>query len=325
MRWLQAGWMPGASRLVGTASVTSATRSWLSLASVLLGTTDTCHTKTSRNAVPPHVTGFSSAPNRGARKVFAQAVESGRRYRINPSAGACLGVHRDSQRRLAKVIVVPPPGMITLDEAAIRAGVTRLNFDYHRKRGNVVGAEVRSHGPNGEKRSYIAEGFKLTIPKPKKRTTARNRGPSRPDPFRNGGAEDRHGTKDVQAQGSARPDPRRDADISKHQAVPGTSFTVTFRWRSLPAPACRHCRLRYRSRWGGPDLPSGIRSGYVCRLSSSHGSPIWLPARSVGAVACLVTASKPRCSRKATPIYGHGAGRARAVSSCTLPVSGLPL
>ena len=34
----------------------------------------------------------------------------------------------------------------------------------------MVGAEVRSHGPNGEKRSYIVEGFKLTIPKPKKRT-----------------------------------------------------------------------------------------------------------------------------------------------------------
>ena len=82
----------------------------------------------------------------------------------------CLGVHRDSQRRLAKVIVVPPPGMITLDEAAIRAGVTRGNFDYHRRQGHVVGAEVRSHGPNGEKRSYIAEGFKLTIPKPQKRT-----------------------------------------------------------------------------------------------------------------------------------------------------------
>ena len=79
-------------------------------------------------------------------------------------------MHRDSQRKLAKVIVVPPPGMITLDEAAIRAGVTRLNFDYHRKRGHVVGAEVRSHGPNGEKRSYIVEDFKVTIPKRQKRS-----------------------------------------------------------------------------------------------------------------------------------------------------------
>ena len=84
--------------------------------------------------------------------------------------GACLGVHRNSQRRLAKVIVVPPPGMITLNEAAERAGMRRGTFDYHRKQGNVVGAEVRSHGPNGEKRSYIVEDFKLTVPKPQKRT-----------------------------------------------------------------------------------------------------------------------------------------------------------
>ena len=65
---------------------------------------------------------------------------------------------------------MPPPGMITLTEAAERAGMTRGTFDYHRKRGNIVGAEVRSHGPNGEKRSYIVEDFKLTIPKPQKRT-----------------------------------------------------------------------------------------------------------------------------------------------------------
>ena len=38
----------------------------------------------------PHVTGFSSAPNRGARKVFAQAVGSGLRYLINPSAARAL-------------------------------------------------------------------------------------------------------------------------------------------------------------------------------------------------------------------------------------------
>ena len=118
----------------------------------------------------PRVTGFSSAPNRGARKVYAQAVESGRHYRINPSATGASVCTATRRRRLAKVIVVPPPGMITLDEAAMRAGMTRGNFDYHRRQGNVVGAEVRSHGPNGEKRSYIAEDFKVTIPKPQKRT-----------------------------------------------------------------------------------------------------------------------------------------------------------
>ena len=48
--------------------------------------------------------------------------------------------------------------------------MTRGTFDYHRKRGNVIGAEVRSHGPNGEKRSYIVEGFQARRPETKKRT-----------------------------------------------------------------------------------------------------------------------------------------------------------
>ena len=187
-------------------------RSWLYLALVLPGTTDTCRTKTSRNDVLPRVTGFSSAPNRGARKVFAQAVESGPPLPDKSKCGACLGVHRNSQRKLAKVIVVPPPGMITLDEAAERAGVTRLNFDYHRKRGHVTGAEVRSHGPNGEKRSYIVEDFQVTIPKPQKRTRPAIDG--RPDLIPFGTAARLIGmeTQDVQAPCGARPDPRRDAD-----------------------------------------------------------------------------------------------------------------
>ena len=70
--------------------MTSAIRSWLYLAWVLPGPTDRCHTKTSRNAVLPRVTGFSSALNRGARTVYARAVESGRRYRINPSVARAL-------------------------------------------------------------------------------------------------------------------------------------------------------------------------------------------------------------------------------------------
>ena len=61
--------------------------------------------------------------------------------------------------------------MITLDEAAIRAGVTRLNFDYHRKhwprnrrRSSVARTERR------EAELYRLKSFKLTIPKPQKRT-----------------------------------------------------------------------------------------------------------------------------------------------------------
>ena len=66
----------------------------------------------------PHVTGFANAPNRGVRTVCAQAVESGHRYRIKLSAAHASVCTATRRRRLAKVIVVPPPGMITLDEAA---------------------------------------------------------------------------------------------------------------------------------------------------------------------------------------------------------------
>ena len=50
----------------------------------------------------PHVTGFANAPNHGVRTVCARAVESGRRYRINPSAtgaSVCTATRRDDWQR----------------------------------------------------------------------------------------------------------------------------------------------------------------------------------------------------------------------------------
>ena len=50
----------------------------------------------------PRVTGFANAPNHGARKVFAQAVESGHRYRIKLSAAralVCTVTRRDDWQR----------------------------------------------------------------------------------------------------------------------------------------------------------------------------------------------------------------------------------
>ena len=189
----------------------------------------------------PRVTGFASALE--SRREDGLCPSCGKRPPLPDKAKCdrCLGVHRDSQRRLATVIVVPPPGMITLDEAAMRAGMTRVNFDYHRKRGHVTGAEVRSHGPNGEKRSYIAEGFKLTIPKPQKRTLPAIEG--RPDliPFgtaaRKIGMEPKTFKRRV-ARGLIR------GETQTLEASGGTWHFIhrDFDGGGAAAQGCRHCR-----------------------------------------------------------------------------------
>ena len=190
----------------------------------------------------------------------------------------------------------------------------------------MVGAEVRSHGPNGEKRSYIVEDFQLTIPKrcPQKRTRPAIEGPSRPDPFRNGGADDRHGTQDVQApvaRGLIR------GETQTLEASGGTWHFIhrDFEWLTYAQVAAAAAFVT-ESRWGGPDHPPDPRN-------QRTRMPAEQQPRFPNMAACAICGrrrvprdrERPRCSRKVTPISGHGAGRARAVSSCTWPVSGLPL
>ena len=159
------------------------------------------------------------------------------------------------------------------------------------------------------------EDFQLTIPKPQKRTRPAIEG--RPDliPFgtaaRKIGMEPKTFKRRV-ARGLIR------GETQTLEASGGTwhfihrDFQVVEpppREPPLPPSLTKRARAWFE-RGGRPGTPTGIlprtsADGYACPLSSSPGSPIWRPARSVGVGACLVTASAPRCSRKPTTIYGR--------------------